>query len=122
MKKTKILYWASPGLLSAILLMSAGMYVFNHAEIVAMFKAFGYPVYIIYPLAFAKISAVVVLLSQRQSAIKEWAYAALFFDFILAFFAHIMIGDGEQMGAVIAVALLITSYISGRKLFNLKKS
>jgi len=122
MKTTKILYWVSTGLLSALLLMSAGMYVFNHAEIVAMFTSFGYPVYIIYPLAFAKISAVLVLLSQKQSAIKEWAYAALFFDFILAFFAHIMIGDGEQMVAVIAMILLIASYISGKKLFNLKKS
>ena len=122
MKKTKILYWVSTGLLSALLLMSAGMYVFNHAEIVTMFTAFGYPLYIIYPLAFAKLSAVAVLLSQKQSIIKEWAYAALFFDFILAFFAHIMIGDGEQIGAVIAMALLIASYLSGRKLFNLKKS
>lgn len=122
MKTTKILYWASTGLLSALLLMSAGMYVFNHAEIVTMFAAFGYPVYIIYPLAIAKVSAVAVLLSQKQSTIKEWAYSALFFDFILAFFAHYMIGDGDQIGAVIAMALLIASYLSGRKLFNLKKS
>ena len=122
MKITKILYWASTGLLSALLLMSAGMYVFNHAEIVTMFASFGYPVYIIYPLAFAKLGAVTVLLSQKQSTIKEWAYAALFFEFILAFFAHFMIGDGEQIGAVMAMVLLIVSYLSGRKLFNLKKS
>ena len=102
--------------------MSAGMYVFNHAEIATMFAAFGYPIYIIYPLAFAKVSAVAVLLSQKQSTIKEWAYAALFFEFILAFFAHFMIGDGEQIGTVIAMTLLIASYLSGRKLFNLKKS
>jgi len=122
MKTTKIWYWLSTGLLSALLLMSAGMYVFDHAEIVRMFTSFGYPTYIIYPLAFAKVSAVAVLLSQKQSTIKEWVYAALFFEFILAFFAHYMIGDGEQMGAVIAMTLLIASYISGKKLFNLKKS
>ena len=122
MKTTKILYWASTGLLSILLLMSAGMYVFDHAEIMKMFTAFGYPTYIIYPLALAKIAAIVVLLSQKQAVIKEWAYSALFFDFILAFFAHYMIGDGEQIGAVIAIILLVTSYLTGRKLFNIKKS
>jgi len=117
-KKNKIIYWASTGLLSVMLLMSAGMYVFNNAEISEMFKAFGYPTYIIYPLAIAKISAVGVLLSQKQSRIKEWAYSALFFEFILAFFAHYMISDGEQIGAVIAMVLLLVSYIFGKKNFN----
>ena len=120
MKTTKIIYWSSTVLLSALLLMSAGMYVFNNAEVAGMFTAFGYPTYIIYPLAIAKISAVAVLLSQKQSKIKEWVYAALFFEFILAFFAHIMIGDGEQMGAIIAMVLLVFSYIFGRKLFTNK--
>ena len=118
MKTNKIIYWISTGLLSVLLLMSAGMYIFNNAMVSEMFTAFGYPTYIIYPLAIAKISGVVVLISQKQSKIKEWAYSALFFEFILAFFAHFMIGDGEQMGAVIAMLLLITSYIFGRKLFK----
>lgn len=120
MKTTKIFYWLSTGLLSAILVMSAGMYVFQYAEVASQFTAFGYPLYIIYPLALAKIVAVFVLLSQKQSFFKEWAYSALFFEFILAFFAHFMISDGQQIGAVIALVLLITSYVYGRKLFNLK--
>lgn len=122
MKTTKILYWISTGLLSALLLMSAGMYVFNNGEVSALFTSFGYPTYIIYPLAVAKVAAVAVLLSQKKSVIKEWAYSALFFELILAFFAHYMIHDGEQMGAVMAIALLVTSYVTGRKLFNEKKS
>jgi len=118
MKTTKILYWTSTGLLSALLVMSAGMYVFNNAEVSKLFMGFGYPVYIIYPLAIAKIGAVIVLLSQKKSTIKEWAYSALFFDFILAFFAHFMISDGDQIGALIAMVLLIVSYVFGNKLFN----
>jgi len=118
MKTTKIVYWSSTGLLSAMLLMSAGMYVFNNAEIQKMFEIFGYPVYLIYPLAVAKISAVVVLLTQKKSRLKEWAYSALFFEFILAFFAHYMVSDGDQMGAVVAMVLLLVSYIFGNKLFS----
>ena len=121
MKKIKIIYWISTGLLSALLLMSAGMYFFNNAEIREAFSSFGYPVYLIYPLGIAKISAVVVLLSQKLSRLKEWAYAALFFEFLLAFFAHFMISDGDQMGAVMALILLLASYASGNKLFNTKK-
>lgn len=120
MKTKKIIYWAATGLLSAMLLMSAGMYIFNNEMIQQMFTAFGYPTYLIYPLAVLKISAVVVLLTQKNSKIKEWAYAGLFFDFVLAFFAHVMIGDGEQIGAILAIVLLIVSYIFNNKV-NLKQ-
>lgn len=118
MKTNKIIYWASTGLLSALILMSAGMYVFNNTEVSEMFKAFGYPVYLIYPLVVAKITAVLVLLTQKQSTIKEWTYSALFFEIVLAFFAHYMIGDGEQMGAIIAFVLLVISYVFGRRTFK----
>ncbi len=39
-----------------------------------------------------------------------------FFAFVLAFFAHYMIGDGEQMGAVVATILLLTSYFTEKKI------
>lgn len=122
MKTYKITYWITTGLLSVMLLMSSGMYVFDNATVQEAFKAFGYPTYLIYPLVVAKLTAVVVLLSQKGSVIKEWVYAALFFEFLLAFFAHVMIGDGEQIGAIIALTLLIVSYISGKKVFNSKKN
>ena len=37
---------------------------------------------------------------------------------ILAFFAHYMIGDGEQMGALLALILLMTSYIFYKRITN----
>lgn len=120
MKTNKIIYWVATGLLSALLLISAGMYVFNNEEVQGMFTNFGYPIYIIYPLAVLKIAAVIVLLTQKQSKIKEWAYSALFFEFILAFFAHVMIGDGEEMGAIIAMVLLLVSYFLGKRVFTTK--
>lgn len=120
MKTTKIIYWSATGLLGAMLFMSAGMYIFNNAMIQELFIKFGYPTYIIYPLAIAKITAVVVLITQKKSALTEWVYSALFFEFVLAFFAHYMIGDGEQMGAVIAMVLLVVSYIYNKKLYTSK--
>jgi hypothetical protein len=120
MKINKIIYWSATGLLSALLLMSSGMYIFNNEMIQQAFQSFGYPTYLIYPLAILKITAVIVLLTQRNSKLKEWAYAGLFFEFILAFFAHIMVKDGGQMTALIAIILLITSYILNKKIFQFK--
>jgi len=116
MKRNKIIYYVSTGLLTLLLLFSVGMYLFNNAEVSEMFKGFGYPTYIIYPYAIAKLLAIFALWNPNFNKIKEWAYAALFFAFILAFFAHVMIGDGEQMGAILAMLFLIVSYIFNKKI------
>lgn len=121
MKTTKIVYWVATGLLSALLLMSAGMYLFKTEDMSILFNSLGYPVYLIYPLAFAKISAVAVLLIPKLIKLKYWAYSALFFEFVLAFFAHYMVSDGEQMGAMVAIVLLLTSYFTLQKLETIKK-
>jgi len=54
MKSHKDIYWASTGLFTILMLFSAGMYIFNHGEIIKAFEVLGYPTYIIYPLATAK--------------------------------------------------------------------
>ena len=115
MKRNKIIYYISTGLLSLLLLFSAGMYIFNHEDVAEMFKNFGYPTYIIYPYAIAKLLGIFALWNPNFDKIKEWAYAGFFFAFIFAFFAHLMIGDGDQMGALLAIILLIVSYIFNKK-------
>ena len=116
MKTTKILFYIATGLLSVLMLYSAGMYFFKHDMVSEMFTQFGYPTYIIYPYAIAKLLGIFALWNPKFSSIKEWAYAGFFFAFILAFFAHYMIGDGEQAGAVVALILLITSYLTHKKI------
>jgi hypothetical protein len=39
MKAIKVTYWISTGLLSALMLMSAGMYFFNHSMVVTSSEA-----------------------------------------------------------------------------------
>ena len=114
-KRDKIIYWIVTGLFSAMMLMSAGMYFFNNEMVTEVFVKLGYPTYIIYPLAVAKILGVIAILSNASKKLKEWAYAGFFFDFILAASAHININDGEQMASIVAMVLLIASYIFGRK-------
>lgn len=115
MKRDKIIYYVATGLLSLLMSFSVYMYLFNHEGVKGMFSAFGYPAYIIYPYAFAKILGIIAIWQTKLNTIKEWAYAGFFFAFILAFFAHYMIGDGEQMGAVLALILLLTSYYFNKR-------
>ncbi|MEM1001024.1 MAG: DoxX family protein [Bacteroidota bacterium] len=117
MKTYKIIYYVSTGLFTALMLFSVFNY-FAYSEAMASgFESFGYPSYLVYPLAIAKLLGLVALWFLKGKSIIEWAYAGFFFNAILAFFAHYMIGDGEQMGAVIALVLLIVSYFSYKKLF-----
>lgn len=118
MKRNKIIFYIATGLLTALMLFSAGMYFFNHEEVAKMFTNFGYPTYIIYPYAIAKLLGLFAIWNPNFKAIKEWAYAGFFFAFVLAFFAHYMIGDGEQMGALMALVLLVVSYIFNKKANN----
>jgi len=115
MKKNKIVYYIATSLLTVLILFSAGMYFFNYDEVVQMFTNFGYPTYIIYPYAFIKLVGLYAIWNPNFSIIKEWAYAGFFFAFILAFFAHYMIHDGEHISALLALLLLIVSYIFNKK-------
>ncbi|GGG45311.1 DoxX family protein [Bizionia arctica] len=116
MKKDKIIFYTATGLLSVILLYSVSMYFFNHEAVAAMFTNFGYPTYIIYPYAVLKLLGLITLWIPNFKVLKEWAYSGFFFAFILAFFAHVMIGDGEQGASVVAMVLLLVSYIFNKRL------
>ncbi len=119
MKTQKIIYYVLTGLFTALMLFSVSMYFFKYPDMVAGFKTFGYPTYIIYPLAIAKLLGLATIWQTKFTTIKEWAYAGFFFNAVLAFFAHYMIGDGEQTGAIIAVVLLLSSYYFGKKTGNI---
>ena len=110
----KILFWASTGLLTLLMLFSVYNYFFNYEMIVGFFESFGYPTYLIYPLAIAKLLGLLTIWTNVNRWLKEWAYAGFFFNTLLAFFAHYMIADGEHMGALIALILVLVSYVTGK--------
>ena len=115
-KRDRLIYLISTGLLTALMLMSAGMYFFNHEMVAETFTKLGYPTHIIYPLAIAKLLGLVAIWTKKSNTLKEWAYAGFFFDFVLAATAHIHIQDGEFAPALVAIVLLITSYTFEKRL------
>lgn len=118
--KLKITHWAATILLSAMMLMSAGMYLFNNEYVSQEFDKLSFPVYLVYPLAVAKILGVLALLIKRNHDLTKFAYAGFLYDFVLAGAAHIAINDGEQVGAMVAIVLWLVSFITYRKLYNKK--
>lgn len=115
MKRDKIIFYVATGLLTLLMLFSVNMYFFKHDDVSQMFISFGYPSYIIYPYAVAKLLGLFALWYPKFKTIKEWAYAGFFFAFVLAFFAHYMLADGGQTTALVALILLIVSYIFNKK-------
>lgn len=114
MKINKIVYWAATLLLSAMMLLSAGMYLGKFAEMSVGFQALGYPPYLPAVLAAAKILGVAAILARRFATLREWAYAGFFFNFTLALIAHIQTRTSFA-GVVVALILLGTSYVFERR-------
>lgn len=118
MKKNKIIYWISTSLLSLMMLGSAMFYLTQTDMVREIFSALGYPHYIIYPLAVAKILGVIAIVSNKNVDLKDLAYKGFLFDFILASSAHINAGDSGFAPSLAALLLLITSYIYNAKLVS----
>lgn len=118
MKAARIIYWIVTGLLCLMMLGSAAMYVFNFSQASAVFASLGYPSYLVYPLAIAKILGVAAILTKKSKTLKEWAYAGFCFDFLLALAAHLHARDGGFIAPVAALALLFASYFLDRKIYK----
>ena len=116
-KRNRIIYLVSTGLLTLMVFGSAGMYFYDYPMVSEVFAKLGFPTYLIYPLAIAKILGLIAIWTKKSQMLKEWAYAGFFFDFLLAASAHIMINDGEYAAALVALVLLIVSYFFEKKMY-----
>ena len=112
MTKQKWIYRITTGLLSLQMIMAASFYVIQNDMVSAVFGTLGFPTFIIYPLALAKVLGIIAILTKKSDRLKEWAYAGFFFNFLLSATAHIAIGDAEHNGALVALACLIASYLT----------
>ena len=116
--RDKIIYWVSMGLISALMIMNAVMYVIQNEMVSETFVRLGYPTYIIYPLGTLKVLGIIAIWSRRSKLLKEWAYAGFFFDFVLAFTAHINAGDGGFVAPLVAIILLLVARFYDDKVFG----
>lgn len=116
MKRIKIAHWVFTGLIGAMLLASGVMYIAKHDDLIVEFIKLGFPIWLIYPMAVAKIVGVVMIVTKLNTWLTEWAYAGIFFNLLLAFGAHIALGDGDAIPPVVAIMLILGSYFTWKKL------
>lgn len=111
MSLPKVIYWFSTGLLCLLLLFSAFMHFFNRMNVEITFEDLGFPAYLIYPLAIAKILAVMAILSNKSIFLKNLAYTGIFYNLSLAFIAHMAKADGAGFLAFLGLLLLGVSVL-----------
>lgn len=111
---TKTAYWLATGIILFLLSWAAISYHIIHDTQAGFFEAFGYPTYLIYPLAWLKILAIVVIVTHRYNDLRDMVYAAYFINMVLALVGHIQYGDFFGHALVGLVALPV-SYLLGNR-------
>lgn len=112
MKKSDlIIYRVATGLLTLQMLLSAGIYFGMHEMAAEMITALGFPEFIIYPLGVAKLLGLVAIWTDKIKWLTQWAYAGFVFNLLLGVTAHLVAGDGEFAGALVALLVAIISYV-----------
>jgi len=122
MKKSKIIYWTSTAIISAMMLFSAYSYLTND-QVKSAFVHFGFPGYFRIELAMAKLlGALVLVIPGIHPTIKQFAYFGFTVTFLSAFVAHTSVGDTvvHAVMPLIFLVILAVSYFYNNKVINLK--
>ena len=118
MKKYKIMFWISTGI---IFLMEGVLVLFTSQSEMSIqgITSLGYPLYFVTLLAVFKVlGSFALIIPQVPARIKEWAYAGFGIDFICAFVSIVAVfGFGIMvLVPVLFMILLVMSYVSYHKL------
>jgi hypothetical protein len=92
MKRDKILYWITTGLVALGFVMASIMYLTRNAELMASFASIGIPAYFVTILGTAKFAGALAVLNPWSAKLREWAYAGFTFVLIGATWVHIATG------------------------------
>ncbi len=118
LRKEKIIYRIGIILLSVWFGASGFMEITKNPLVWDHTILMGYPPYFITALGIAKISGVIVLLIPNKLGwLKEWVFAAFFFDVIFAFISgYSFAGIIDMVKPGVAFILILTTYIMFRKI------
>jgi hypothetical protein len=120
MKTTKIIYWMT----TALIFLFEGVLVAltSHTQFaVEGLRHLGYPAYFGPLLAAFKVTgAVVLIIPALRGRVKEWAYVGFGIVFISAAVSHASVDGfgGQTVFPIVALAILIASYVTYHKLQN----
>lgn len=105
----KSVYWISTGLFCVYMTFISGVYLYSPEGVGKEFARFGYPTYLVYPVAYLRLLGTFVLVFNKCNRLVEWAYMGFFVKISLGLLAHFMTNDEKHIPAVIALVLLCIS-------------
>lgn len=109
----KIFYWASTGVIAAVMCFAAFAYLAGSPQSVQGFASVGYPQQLRIILGIAKPLGAIALLIPGYTKLKEWAYAGFTFAWICAVIAHYLAGQRvEAISPAVFLVLLFVSYVT----------
>ena len=117
----KAIYWFATTLLIVLFLTSAGLNLFSAESVAEFYDRSNFPLWLIIPSAIIKIAGVAIIIRGKPRLLKEWAYACLFFDAVLAFSAHQIAGDGQWLWSLLAGISIMVSRIFEEKAYPEQK-
>jgi hypothetical protein len=125
MKRDTIIYWATTGIICAVMIFSAINFSLSRPLAAGgeSFSHLGYPDYFKIELTIAKILGVLALLIPSVPAtLKEFAYFGFAIVLVSASIAHFSIGDSAMfvVDPLIFFRVLIVSYGYFRKRYQLQ--
>ena len=110
---SKVIYWPTTGLIAALSLFAAFVYLSGSPQAVQGFRHVGYPQQLRVILGIAKLLGAVTLVLPGVTKIKEWAYAGFTFAWIAAIVAHYLANDGPRAFLpLFLLVLLAISYVT----------
>lgn len=109
-KTEKIIYWLATGLVLFALSWSFITYHVMHDFQSTWFERFGYPTYLVYPLAWLKLIAIIVIVMNRWNNLKEMVYGAYFINMMMATAGHLL-DDHHPWHAYVGLIAVPVSYI-----------
>lgn len=121
MKKDKIIYWTSTGLIALFLI--PGIFFLDSPMAIEGTQHLGLPMWFHWELGIAKvIAAILIILPFTPNRIKEWSYVGLAIDFISAFIALVTVDGISAMAffPFVVFMILAVSYIYHHKLIQNK--
>ncbi|HSC86706.1 MAG TPA: DoxX family protein [Polyangiaceae bacterium] len=118
MKKLAVFYWITVGLVLFFFVPGAVMNIMRTPDWLEVFKALGYPAYLLPFLGVAKLlGCLVVALPWFDRGVwlprlREWAYAGLVFDLTGAVYSALMVSgfDPRLLFMFVALAIVLASY------------
>jgi hypothetical protein len=112
-KTTNIIYWVCTIIFAALMTFSAIGGIKPTKEAIQLMHDFlGYPVYFIQFISVAKLLGAIAILIPTRSAIKEWAYAGLFFDLTGAIYSGVAVAGKFDPMMLTLLAWIIPGVVS----------